>query len=69
MAKIGIYGGTFNPIHNGHINIITEFYRRLGFDRVLIIPTSIPPHKTAESLAENIPHRKTNIKNEKAFFI
>ena len=53
MAKIGIYGGTFNPIHNGHINIITEFYRRLGFDRVLIIPTSIPPHKTAESLAEN----------------
>ena len=53
MAKIGIYGGTFNPIHKGHINIISEFYKRLSFDKVLIIPTSIPPHKTAESLAEN----------------
>lgn len=49
--KTGIYGGTFNPIHRGHLHILTEFYRRLGLDRVLVIPTRIPPHKRAGNLA------------------
>lgn len=50
--KTGIYGGTFNPIHLGHLHILQEFIRRLSLDRVLLIPTRIPPHKQAESLAE-----------------
>ena len=33
--KTGIYGGTFNPIHNGHLHIVEEFRRGLGLDRVL----------------------------------
>lgn len=49
--KTGIYGGTFNPIHLGHIHILKEFASRLGLDRVLIIPTGVPPHKAAPSLA------------------
>ena len=34
--KTGIYGGTFNPIHNGHLHIVEEFRRGLGLDRVLL---------------------------------
>lgn len=49
--KIGIYGGTFNPIHLGHIHILKEFIRRLGLSRVLLIPTGTPPHKDAPELA------------------
>lgn len=49
--KTGIYGGTFNPIHLSHLHILREFIRRLGLDRVLLIPTRVPPHKQARSLA------------------
>lgn len=49
--KAGIYGGTFNPIHLGHIHILREFAERLGLDRVLLIPTGTPPHKAAPLLA------------------
>lgn len=50
--KIGIYGGTFNPIHEGHLHILREFYTRLGLDKVLLIPTRMPPHKAAKELAK-----------------
>ena len=49
--KTGIYGGTFNPIHNGHLHIVEEFRCGLGLDRVLLIPTRVPPHKEAGDLA------------------
>ena len=49
--KTGVYGGTFNPIHNGHLHIVEEFRRGLGLDRVLLIPAHVPPHKTAPDLA------------------
>ncbi len=49
--KIGIYGGTFNPIHAGHVHILREFICRLSLDRVLLIPTGTPPHKDAPELA------------------
>ena len=49
--KIGVYGGTFNPIHNGHVHLAREFIRRLGLDRALLIPTGAPPHKAAPELA------------------
>ncbi len=49
--KTGIYGGTFNPVHSGHIHILREFIRRLGLERALLIPTGTPPHKNAPLLA------------------
>ena len=53
MEKIAIFGGTFNPIHNGHIHLCEECDAVFQFDRILLMPTNIPPHKTAEDLASN----------------
>ena len=43
--RIGIYGGTFNPIHRGHLTAARAAMDVLGLDRLLLIPASIPPHK------------------------
>jgi len=51
MKSIGIFGGTFNPIHNGHINLINEVNEHLSLDKIIIMPTKIPPHKQALNLA------------------
>ena len=45
MAKIGIYGGTFNPPHLGHILAAKEFQRVLELDLLLFVPVYLPPHK------------------------
>ncbi len=47
--KIGIYGGTFSPPHNGHVNAARMFAAAESLDKLLIIPTFIPPHKTETS--------------------
>lgn len=43
--KIGIYGGTFNPPHTGHIRAAESTLKQLGLDLLLVIPAGIPPHK------------------------
>lgn len=43
--KIGLYGGTFNPIHRGHLSAARAAAEQLGLDRLLLIPANIPPHK------------------------
>lgn len=45
MGKIGVYGGSFNPIHLGHLRAAEEVAREFQLDRVLLIPTNIAPHK------------------------
>lgn len=51
---IVIFGGTFNPIHLGHKEIIDKVSSLVDVDKVLIVPTKIPPHKTAHSLASEV---------------
>ncbi len=43
--KIGVFGGTFNPIHNGHLALIDRMIGRLALDRVILMPAAVPPHK------------------------
>ena len=43
--KIGIYGGTFNPPHRGHLTAAAAVVSTLKLDKLLLIPASIPPHK------------------------
>jgi len=50
--RIGIYGGTFDPVHNGHIEIARRVARNFDLDQLLIIPTSRPPHKDHGSISD-----------------
>jgi nicotinate-nucleotide adenylyltransferase len=43
--KLGILGGTFNPIHFAHLSIAAEVRARLNLDRIIFIPAATPPHK------------------------
>ena len=47
MKKIGILGGTFNPLHNGHMYMAYESKEVLGLDEIILMPNFIPPHKDA----------------------
>ena len=51
MARIGLYGGTFNPIHNGHLGVCRKAVEQLHLDRLHLVPTYVPPHKAAPDLA------------------
>lgn len=48
--KIGIYGGTFNPVHNGHLHLANAVQEALCLDLFLWIPAKLPPHKDAPDL-------------------
>ena len=49
--RIGILGGTFNPIHIGHLLIARDAMEQMALDRVKFIPSARPPHKAVEALA------------------
>jgi len=44
--KIGIYGGSFNPVHNGHLGVARAALAELGLDRLIVIPAAVSPFKT-----------------------
>ncbi len=54
MKKIGLFGGTFDPIHNGHLILADELAKRLSLDTVIFMPTFVPPHKIKPDLAAAI---------------
>jgi nicotinate-nucleotide adenylyltransferase len=43
--KIGILGGTFDPVHNGHLHLAKKACEKLRLDKIIFIPTYLPPHK------------------------
>lgn len=50
--RIAILGGTFNPIHNGHLALAKTAVETFALDKVIFIPTYIPPHKADENIAD-----------------
>ncbi len=50
MKRIGVFGGTFNPIHNGHLHLARAYANVLRLDLTLLVPTFVPPHKTSMGL-------------------
>jgi nicotinate-nucleotide adenylyltransferase len=51
MMRLGIFGGTFDPIHLAHLIVAQEALRLVELDRILFIPASVPPHKTYAGMA------------------
>ena len=43
--RVGIYGGTFSPVHNGHVAAATAFMEQMWLDILYVIPTGVTPHK------------------------
>jgi nicotinate (nicotinamide) nucleotide adenylyltransferase len=58
--KIGVFGGTFDPVHNGHINAFAETYIGLELDQVIIVPTFISPLKKQAGSSDS--HRLNMLK-------
>lgn len=56
--KIGIYGGTFNPPHTGHVEAAKAASRQLGLDLLIIVPSGVPPHKAPP---EGAPSAETRL--------
>lgn len=50
MTRLGIYGGSFSPPHLGHVGAAAAFISGMSLDRLLIVPSAIPPHKEASDL-------------------
>lgn len=54
--KLGIYGGTFAPVHNAHVRAAEAFVSECRLDKLLIIPAGIPPHKAVA--ADDDPNKR-----------
>ncbi|MFP5453534.1 nicotinate-nucleotide adenylyltransferase [Parvimonas sp. G1604] len=54
MKKIGILGGSFSPVHNGHLQIAQDCLIEMGLDKILFLPNSNPPHKAKDKYPFNI---------------
>ena len=48
---IGILGGSFNPVHNGHLRLGVEVLEQVGLDRVDFVPAAVPPHKQRQTVS------------------
>jgi nicotinate-nucleotide adenylyltransferase len=55
MSRVGLLGGTFDPIHQGHLDVAEAARVALGLTRVLVMPSRIPPHRRAPRASA--PHR------------
>lgn len=69
--SLGILGGSFNPIHNGHLYMARQARDTFGFDRVCFLPTGTPPHKP-EGLADagkRLEMVRIAISGEPGFFV
>lgn len=51
MKRMGLFGGSFDPIHQGHVEMALQLADALELDGVLLMPTFVPPHKIRESMA------------------
>ena len=61
MRSIGVLGGTFDPIHNGHIHLALEVRNKLKLDEVKLIPANTPPHRSIPIASANDRKKMTEL--------
>ena len=61
MTNIGLFGGTFDPVHQGHMQCATAALVEAGIDNIIFIPSARPPHKKGEYIC-NFAHRLAMLK-------
>ena len=61
MEKIGLFGGSFNPVHHGHLIVARSLAERVGLSRVIFLPCGQPPHKDEAELIDG-HHRGEMVK-------
>ena len=59
--RVGVLGGTFDPIHIGHLVAAEEVRAQLGLDRVVFVPAGLPPHKLTDDVSQ-VDHRLAMVK-------
>lgn len=59
MKQICLIGGTFDPIHYGHLVVAEEVRQKFGIQKVIFIPAARPPHKMGKEISE--PHHRVNM--------
>lgn len=71
LRRLGIYGGTFDPIHHGHLILAREARERLNLEAVVFIPAAVSPFKsaTATSVADRLAMLQAAVVNEPGFLI
>ena len=52
-CRIGIFGGTFDPVHHGHLIMAEQVQSHFSLDRIIFMPAGIPPHKIGEKISDN----------------
>jgi len=52
LNGIGLFGGTFNPLHTGHLKVAEEVKAAFNLEKIYFIPSAIPPHKGMDDLAD-----------------
>ncbi|MDA3918484.1 MAG: nicotinate-nucleotide adenylyltransferase [Deltaproteobacteria bacterium] len=70
--NVGLFGGTFNPFHNGHIGIIEHVKKQYGLEKIFLIPSATPPHKPDINLAcanDRFNMVKTSLETFDDFFV
>ena len=70
--RLGLFGGTFNPVHEGHLQIARDAKRAAELDEVMFIPCATPPHKTPTWLAsgeDRLNMLTLALENEPAFTV
>lgn len=72
FMKIGIMGGTFDPIHNGHLMLGEYAYERFALDQIWFMPNGNPPHKSSETIGSQARNRVEMVKRAiagKSYFL
>lgn len=51
IQRIGVYGGTFDPVHNGHLRVAAAILENFALDQLLFVPAFVPPHKRGQTIS------------------